>query len=54
MEHGRRDLGVDRIVAIANPGNDRSFKLLEKLGLRFERMIKISDEEPEIKLFTQQ
>ena len=52
MDYGRDELGLDRIVAIANPDNDRSFKLLEKIGLRFDRMIRLSENDPEIKLFT--
>lgn len=52
MDHAKTELGLDRVVAIVNPGNDRSFKLLEKLGLTFERMIKLSEDDPEIELFT--
>jgi len=44
-------LGLDRIVAITNPDNDGSIKVLEKLGLRFERTVKLSEDGPEIKLF---
>ena len=52
MEYGRGTLGLQRIVAIASPDNDRSLKLLEKLGLKFERMIRLSEGQPEIELFT--
>ena len=52
MEYGRGTLGLQRIVAIASSDNDRSFKLLEKLGLKFERMIRLSEGQPEIELFT--
>jgi len=51
MDYGKGTLGLDRIVAIASPDNERSFKLLAKLGLRFERLIRLSEEQPEIKLF---
>jgi RimJ/RimL family protein N-acetyltransferase len=51
MEHARRDLGLKRIVAITVPDNHASIKVLEKLGLRFERMIKLKEGEPEIMLF---
>ena len=44
-------LGLKRIVAIASADNDSSAKLLEKLGFRFEQMIKLSNESQEIKLF---
>lgn len=52
MRYAEEDLGIERVVAIANLDNDRSFKLLEKLGLRFDRMIRLSENDPEVKLFT--
>lgn len=51
MTHGRRDIGLNRIVAITNPENVSSIRLLEKLGLRFERMIQLADHGGENKLF---
>ena len=30
---------------------EASIKLLEKIGLKYERMIRLSDDEPEIKLY---
>ena len=51
MEHAQNALGIDRVVAITSQDNDASAKLLEKIGLRFQRLIKLSDDAPEIKLF---
>ena len=51
MNYGREVLGLRRIVAITSPDNDASIKLLEKIGLRFERMIKLSSDQPEVRLF---
>jgi ribosomal-protein-alanine N-acetyltransferase len=51
MEYGRDVLGLKRIVAITSPDNEASVALLEKLGLRFERLTRLSDEAPEVKLF---
>jgi len=51
MAYGRDVLGVDRIVAITSPDNEASIKVLSKLGLKFERMIRLSEDAPEIKLF---
>lgn len=39
MRHGNDVLGIPRIVGVTAPGNLISIKLLEKLGLRFERMV---------------
>jgi [ribosomal protein S5]-alanine N-acetyltransferase len=46
------NLGLARIVAIVNPDNEGSIRVLEKLGLKYERMFRVSDDEPEIKLYS--
>ncbi|HEY4572475.1 MAG TPA: GNAT family N-acetyltransferase [Thermoanaerobaculia bacterium] len=51
MEHGKGALGLKRIVAITNPENQSSIRLLEKLGLKFDRMIRATADGPEIRLF---
>ena len=40
-----------RLLAIVNPANASSIKVLDKLGLRFDRMIRMSKAEPEICLY---
>ena len=35
MSHGREVLGLQRIVAIVSPDNERSIRILERIGLRF-------------------
>ncbi|MGH9875363.1 MAG: GNAT family N-acetyltransferase [Pyrinomonadaceae bacterium] len=51
MNYGREALGLKRIVAITSLDNAASIKLLEKVGLRFERLIKLADDQPEVRLF---
>jgi len=51
MAYGRSALGLKRIVAVTDPDNDGSIRVLEKLGLRFEKMVRLSEDGPEIKLF---
>jgi RimJ/RimL family protein N-acetyltransferase len=51
LEYGRRALNLRRIVAIAKPDNEASVAVLEKIGLGFERMIRLSGDGPELKLF---
>ncbi|MDM5360740.1 GNAT family N-acetyltransferase [Peribacillus sp. RS7] len=51
MAHGKNVLGINRIVAITSPNNHSSAKLLEKLGLQFERMVKFPNESQELRLF---
>src|SRR5262249_11716175 len=38
LEHARCDIGLRRLVAITSPDNHASRRLLEKIGLAFERM----------------
>lgn len=51
LDHGKRILNLGRIVAIANPDNQASIAVLEKIGLRFERMVRLSADAVELKLF---
>jgi RimJ/RimL family protein N-acetyltransferase len=51
LEYGRKTLGLRRIVAITVPDNQSSIRLLEKIGLTFERMIQLNGEGPEVRLF---
>ena len=39
LNHGRTALGLNRIAALVSPDNADSIRLLERLGLRFERMV---------------
>lgn len=52
MAHGRKVHGLTRIVGITAPDNEPSGNLLQKLGLRFERMIQLPGYGAESKLFT--
>ncbi|MDN3642752.1 GNAT family N-acetyltransferase [Lutimonas halocynthiae] len=51
-DYGYKDLKLDKIIAIVNPDNPSSIKLLSKLGLEFEKMIRLPDEEIDIMLFS--
>jgi RimJ/RimL family protein N-acetyltransferase len=51
LEHAKNNLGIDRVLAITTPDNEASAKLLVKLGLRFDRLIKLTPDADEVKLF---
>jgi RimJ/RimL family protein N-acetyltransferase len=51
LAHGTRVLKLPRIVAITSPGNSKSIAVLEKIGLRFEQLIRLQESSPELKLF---
>jgi [ribosomal protein S5]-alanine N-acetyltransferase len=50
LNYGRSAFGLKRIVAITSPDNDASIAVLQKLGFRFEEMVKMSKDD-EVKLF---
>lgn len=50
-EYARDAVGLKRLVAITDPANDRSIRVLEKIGMKFERMIRLSADDIELKLF---
>jgi ribosomal-protein-alanine N-acetyltransferase len=51
LDFGRRRLGLKRIVAITAPQNHGSIAVLEKIGLKFERMVRLGNDGHELKLF---
>jgi RimJ/RimL family protein N-acetyltransferase len=51
MDYGRATLGLKRIVAITSVDNDSSAKLLEKLGFRFEGMLRLANDSAEVRLY---
>jgi len=51
LSHTKDVHEFDRILAITNPENNSSIKLLERLGFKFERMIRLPGDTSEIKLF---
>ena len=51
LVYGKDTLGIDRILAITATDNETSGRVLEKIGLHFEKIIKISDDDPGSKLF---
>jgi RimJ/RimL family protein N-acetyltransferase len=51
MRYAQDTIGLNRVVAIVDPDNQRSIALLTKLGLRFEDMRRLSADQPEVMLF---
>jgi RimJ/RimL family protein N-acetyltransferase len=50
-EYGKNTVGLKRIVAIVDPENEASIRVLEKIGLQFEKMVRLSEDDIELKLF---
>jgi RimJ/RimL family protein N-acetyltransferase len=51
ISYGRRILGLTTVAAIMAPNNERSRRVLEKLGFQFERIIKLSSDGPDVSLY---
>jgi len=50
-EYAKHVIGLNRIVAITDPENEGSIRVLQKIGLNLERMVKLSEDDIELKLF---
>ena len=48
LQDARERLKLERILAITNQDNEASIKLLQKLGLKFERLVKMSADSDEL------
>ena len=51
MLYAGKKLGLKRVVAVTNAANKSSIRLLEKMGFKYERMVRLSEGASEIKLF---
>jgi RimJ/RimL family protein N-acetyltransferase len=49
--YARERLGMKRVAAVVDSGNQSSIRLLERIGFRYEGMVKLSDDAHELKLF---
>jgi ribosomal-protein-alanine N-acetyltransferase len=51
LEHARDALGLSCVTAIVSPHNAASIGLLEKLGMRYERPIRMPGEDHDVRLY---
>jgi RimJ/RimL family protein N-acetyltransferase len=51
MEYGQQVFGLERMVAITDLQNYGSIRVLEKIGMKFEQLIKLTADGPELNLF---
>jgi RimJ/RimL family protein N-acetyltransferase len=52
LNYGHSTLGIDRIVGLTSKENLASIRVLEKLGMKFERTVKMSDDDPGTVLYS--
>ena len=53
IEYGHYAHELTRILAIVSPGNERSIRVLERCGLRYERMFPMNETD-EVKLYARE
>lgn len=52
LDRAKSQHGLNRVVAITTPNNEASIQVLKKIGLRFERTMRLSDDSAEVCLFS--
>ncbi|MCB9112633.1 MAG: GNAT family N-acetyltransferase [Anaerolineales bacterium] len=52
MKQAKENFRLRRVVAIVDPANEGSIRVLEKLGMSFEKMVKLSKDDIDLKLFS--
>lgn len=52
LAYSRDTLGLKRVLAITSIDNERSARLLERLGMSFERMVRLSEDAKELRLYS--
>jgi RimJ/RimL family protein N-acetyltransferase len=52
-DHALHTLALPRLLAIVSPGNEASVKVLERIGLHFQQLVRLSDDDDdELQLFS--
>jgi [ribosomal protein S5]-alanine N-acetyltransferase len=51
LRHGVQKFGLQRLIGVVSEGNGASIRVLEKLGMRFERRYPMVPDEPEVLLY---
>lgn len=52
LQYARDQLGMRRVLGIASSSNVGSIRVLEKIGLKFDKLVKLAADDKEVKLFS--
>ena len=52
IDYAKNTIGLKRLVGITDPKNSGSAKVLEKIGLKFEKMVRLPDDTSDLSLYT--
>ena len=50
-DYAKDVVGLRRLVAIVDPANEGSIRVIEKIGLRYEKLVRLSADDIDLKLF---
>jgi len=50
-KYAKNSIGLERIVGITDPNNQGSIRVLEKIGLEFEKMVRLSEDDIDLNLY---
>lgn len=51
LQYATGTLGMDRVVAIVSGANDRSIRILEAIGMRFEKKVRLPGDDEDVPLY---
>jgi RimJ/RimL family protein N-acetyltransferase len=51
LRHAAAKFGLARVIGVVSEGNTSSIRVLEKLGMSFERMVSMRPDEPDVRLY---
>ena len=51
-EYARDTIGLNRLVGITDPENHASVRALKKIGLKFEKMVRLAEDDIDLKLYS--
>lgn len=51
VRHASSRFALSRVAAVVSEGNAGSIRVLEKLGMKFERMVSMRPDEPDVRLY---
>jgi RimJ/RimL family protein N-acetyltransferase len=51
LRHGAEKFGLRRVIAVVSQGNAGSIRVLEKIGMQFERMHSMNPAEADVRLY---
>jgi RimJ/RimL family protein N-acetyltransferase len=51
LRHAATKFGLSRVIGVVSENNTASIRVLEKLGMSFERMVSMRPDEPDVRLY---